>query len=90
VRESTGLRLYVDERKMGVLRCLGYGDELMARTFTSDPCETPIHVTPWGFLGESWPYFRPNFTNIEEQRAKYKAEQVGGWVGSHMPPCGSS
>lgn len=31
------MRLYVEERKMGVLQCLGYGEELMQQTFTSDP-----------------------------------------------------
>lgn len=40
--------------------------------------ETPIHVTSWGFLGETWPFFRPNFNNMEAQRQAFGAQQVGG------------
>lgn len=54
--------------------CCGHEDGMCGCVGTG---ETPIHVTPWGFLGESWPYFRPNFTNIEEQKVKYSAEEVG-------------
>ena len=44
--------------------------------FTTDPSASPIHVMPWGFLGESWPFFRPNFVNMEQMRAEQAADEV--------------
>ncbi|GFH08530.1 DNA_LIGASE_A3 domain-containing protein, partial [Haematococcus lacustris] len=79
VHRSTGLRLYVDETKWGVLSCLGYSAQLMRDTFTTDPAASPIHVTGWGFLGDTWPYFRPNFTNMEAVRQQYGAQRVVGF-----------
>ena len=45
--------------------------------FTTDPRESPIHVQPWGFLGESWPFFRPNFVNMEQLRSEHAVDEVG-------------
>ena len=44
--------------------------------FTTDPKETCIHVTQWGFLGDTWPYFRPNFVNMEAARAEAGVDEV--------------
>ena len=44
--------------------------------FTTDPKETPLHVASWGFLGDTWPYFRPNFTNMEAYREEHGADEV--------------
>ena len=45
--------------------------------FTTDLGATPVSVASWGFLGDTWPYFRPNFTNCEQLRAQYSADEVG-------------
>lgn len=85
VRQRCGLRLYVPPEKLGVLSCLGMGEEEVADTFTTDPRATPVHVVPWGTLGETWPFFRPNFVNMEKIREQHGARQVlraggsGGW-----------
>jgi hypothetical protein len=39
-------------------RCVGLSAEQLSRCFTTDPGESPIHVTGWGHLGDTWPYFR--------------------------------
>jgi len=51
----------------------------LAAAFTLDPSETPIQVVSWGRLGDTWPYFRPNFTNMEEARRQAGAQQVDGY-----------
>lgn len=30
-----------------------------------------------GFLGDTWPFFRPNFVNMETYRNQQQAQQVG-------------
>lgn len=138
VHRRTGLRIYADARKIGVLGCY-HTPEQMAALFTSDPLATPIHITGWGFQvrgaaahvgmrgegrvwdvrpcarkcapaavrherlcctrsgllpqhiartqrtcalqGETWPYFRPNFTNLENLRVQYGAQEVRGGAG---------
>lgn len=44
--------------------------------FTTDMASTPVHVVKWGFLGESWPFFRPNFVNMEEYRTENNVDEV--------------
>lgn len=44
--------------------------------FTTNPKETPVHVASWGFLGDTWPYFRPNFTNMEAYREEQGVDEV--------------
>lgn len=51
--------------------------EEMDATFTTDPTATPIRVVRWGHLGDTWPYFRPNFTNMEADRTAAAAQEVG-------------
>jgi hypothetical protein len=31
---------------------------------------------PWGQLGETWPFFRPNFSNMESYRKALRAKEV--------------
>ena len=33
--------------------------------FVSDPEATNIHAVGWNWIGETWPFFRPNYQNIE-------------------------
>jgi DNA ligase 1 len=46
--------------------------------FTTDPGASPVHVTSWGFMGDTWPYFRPNYTNMDAYREKMGASEVCG------------
>ncbi|XP_073007258.1 DNA ligase 6 isoform X2 [Typha latifolia] len=55
--------LHVDSRKMATLSVLGVGD---SRVFTEDPSASNIDVISWNLLGETWPYFRPNFVKMRE------------------------
>lgn len=60
-------KICVDARKMEVLRVLGYGE---SGEFTEDGLESNIHVVGWNVLGETWPYFRPNFVRMKEVMAE--------------------
>lgn len=60
---------------MATLRCLGLTPQQLD-CFTSDPAASPVHVCGWGFLGDTWPYFRPNFVNLEQYREQYGAARV--------------
>ena len=44
--------------------------------FTLDVKSTPVHVASWGFLGDTWPFFRPNFKNMEQYRTDMGADEV--------------
>jgi hypothetical protein len=46
-------------------------DMPLDKLFTQDPSATPVHAIPWNLVGETWPYFRPNFNAMEEYAAKY-------------------
>ena len=48
----------------------------MDEVFTTDPKATPVHVASWGFLGDTWPYFRPNFVNMESYREEHGVDEV--------------
>jgi hypothetical protein len=41
-----------------LLRCIGLSAAQLSTCFTTDPAESPIQVTSWGQLGDTWPYFR--------------------------------
>ncbi|WPT16117.1 DNA ligase 6 [Picochlorum sp. SENEW3] len=60
IYRQTGQRIYLTDKKMRVAEHLGLDDVSM---FTTDPEATPIHVVKWNFLGETWPYFRPNYVD---------------------------
>ncbi|KAJ4959815.1 hypothetical protein NE237_019725 [Protea cynaroides] len=55
--------IHVDSRKMAVLCILGFGE---SGIFTEDDSATDVHVVSWNVLGETWPYFRPNFAKMKE------------------------
>ena len=49
----------------------------MDEVFTTDESATPVSVASWGFLGDTWPFFRPNFVNMDKHREERRAEEVG-------------
>ncbi|KAG9449033.1 hypothetical protein H6P81_008998 [Aristolochia fimbriata] len=55
--------IHVDDKKMAILRTSGYDDSTI---FTLDASSSCIHVISWNLLGETWPYFRPNFVKMKE------------------------
>ncbi|PQQ10934.1 DNA ligase 6 isoform X5 [Prunus yedoensis var. nudiflora] len=63
--------------KMAVLRVLGYGE---SGVFTEDECESDVHVVGWNVLGETWPYFRPNFLKMKEIMVEKGYSKVVGFV----------
>jgi hypothetical protein len=69
--------IYVNEWKLSILKCLKLEDE---GVFTTDPAATNVHVVGWSFLGETWPYFRPNFGNMEKILAESGFSRVVGFV----------
>ncbi|KAI9085587.1 hypothetical protein K1719_032430 [Acacia pycnantha] len=70
-------KVHVDARKMEVLRVLGYGE---GGEFTDDSSQTNIHVVGWNVLGETWPYFRPNFVRMKEIMTERGYSEVVGFV----------
>lgn len=62
VARRCNLKIYINDRKAGVMACLGLPEDL----FTTDPAASCVHVVPWNFLGETWPYFRPNWNTARE------------------------
>ena len=64
VAQRCGCSIHVDSRKMEILTVLGFGGE--NGVFTEDAAVTDVHVIGWNILGETWPYFRPNFVKMKE------------------------
>ncbi|KAI6691514.1 hypothetical protein NL676_028342 [Syzygium grande] len=77
VARRSGCKVYVDGRKMAILHALGYGD---SGAFTEDESETAVHVVGWNVLGETWPYFRPNFVQMKEIMVEKGYNKVVGFV----------
>ncbi|XP_022948739.1 DNA ligase 6-like isoform X2 [Cucurbita moschata] len=71
-------KIMVDARKMTVLRILGYGGE--NGVFTEHESESDVHVVGWNVLGESWPYFRPNFERMNDIMVEKGYSKVVGFV----------
>lgn len=69
--------IYVNERKLSILKRLKLED---MGIFTTDPTASNVHVVGWSFLGETWPYFRPNFGNMEKILAESGFSRVVGFV----------
>ncbi|KAG1346971.1 DNA ligase [Cocos nucifera] len=69
--------LHVDCRKMGILSVLGFGD---SGVFTEDISASNIHVIGWNLLGETWPYFRPNFVKMKELMTERGYSKAVGFV----------
>ena len=59
----------------------------MEDVFTTDPSETCIHVTQWGYLGETWPFFKPNFVNMENCQAATDVDEVSCLSICTSQPC---
>lgn len=70
-------KIHVDGRKMSVLRVLGYGD---GGVFTEDASKSDVHVVGWNVLGETWPYFKPNFVNMKAIMIEREYSKVVGFV----------
>jgi DNA ligase-1 len=77
IAKRFGKKVHVDARKMEVLRVLGYGE---SGQFTENCLETNIHVVGWNVLGETWPYFRPNFVKMKEIMIERGYSKVVGFV----------
>jgi DNA ligase-1 len=77
IARRCGRKIHVDARKMEVLRVLGYGE---SGVFTEDECESDVHVVGWNVLGETWPYFRPNFVKMKEIMEERGYSKVVGFV----------
>lgn len=77
ISRRCGCKIYVDSRKMEILRALGYEDE---GVFTEDESASDVHVVGWNVLGETWPYFRPNFVKIKEIMVEKEYKKVVGFV----------
>ncbi|KAL9231305.1 hypothetical protein vseg_006547 [Gypsophila vaccaria] len=77
ISRRCGRKICVDSRKMKVLKALGYVDE---GVFTEDEGATDVHVVGWNVLGETWPYFRPNFVKMKEIMAEKGYGRVVGFV----------
>ena len=71
--------LHVDSRRMKILRASGLAD---STTFTEDPRGSFIHVIGWNLLGETWPYFRPNFVKMNEIMTEKGYSRAVGFVPS--------
>ncbi|KAF8113632.1 hypothetical protein N665_0047s0038 [Sinapis alba] len=70
-------KIFVDARKMSILNVLGCGESGM---FTEDKNESDVHVVGWNVLGETWPYFRPNFVKMNEIMVEKGYDKVVGFV----------
>uniref|UniRef100_M4CJ01 ATP-dependent DNA ligase family profile domain-containing protein n=1 Tax=Brassica campestris TaxID=3711 RepID=M4CJ01_BRACM len=70
-------KIFVEERKMSILNVLGCGEGGM---FTEDKEESDVHVVGWNVLGETWPYFRPNFVKMNEVMVERGYDKVVGFV----------
>ncbi|XP_030507869.2 DNA ligase 6 isoform X1 [Cannabis sativa] len=70
-------KIYVDAKKMAVLRVLGCEE---SEVFTEEESESDVHVVGWNVLGETWPYFRPNFLKIKEIMVERGYSKAIGFV----------
>ncbi|XP_042392828.1 DNA ligase 6-like isoform X2 [Zingiber officinale] len=77
ISRQCGCLLQVDSRKMQILSVLGLVD---SGAFTQDTAVSNIHVIGWNVLGETWPYFRPNFGKMEEIMLERGYSKVVGFV----------
>ncbi|KAJ4866657.1 DNA LIGASE 6 [Raphanus sativus] len=71
-------KIFVDARKMSILNVLGFDGE--SGMFTEDKKESDVHVVGWNVLGETWPYFRPNFVKMSEIMVEKGYDKVVGFV----------
>uniref|UniRef100_A0A0E0FRC8 DNA ligase n=1 Tax=Oryza nivara TaxID=4536 RepID=A0A0E0FRC8_ORYNI len=78
IARRCGCKIHVDSRKMEILTLLGIGGE--DGVFTEDAAATDVHVTGWNILGETWPYFRPNFVKMKEIMVERGYNKAVGFV----------
>lgn len=69
--------IHVSSRKMAVLCALGLDE---GGVFTENESESDVHVVGWNVLGETWPYFRPNFVKMKEIMSEKGYSKVVGFV----------
>ncbi|KAJ0971603.1 hypothetical protein J5N97_019562 [Dioscorea zingiberensis] len=77
ISRRCGCLLYVDDKKMQILSILGLCDY---EVFTEDVSATNVHVIGWNLLGETWPYFRPNFVKMKELMTERGYSKAVGFV----------
>jgi DNA ligase 1 len=64
--------LVVTASKLEVLRLLDWPlDAPCDRVFTTNPSLSRVHVVGMSWLGETWPFFRPNYANMELTAQQY-------------------
>ena len=75
-QDALNLSAYVDESKLKTLRLLGgeYVRRVDAGLFVSNKSKARLHVARMGFGGDIWPYFQPNFANLEEYAADLRSD----------------
>ena len=77
VAAAAGCSIGVTPSKRGALACLSLPD---LDIYTTDERASPVRVVQWGVLGETWPYFRPNFVGMEKARVDAGVDRVVGFV----------
>merc|ERR1712166_1326501 len=99
IGQELKVKIGVEPNKMnGQLTCIYPDSDLRESLFTIDSHETNVHVCRMNFCGEMWPFFRPNFINMEtfldqmnqlvdENQGELKYERVcgiipTGWAGT--------
>merc|ERR1712166_850490 len=66
IGQELKVKIGVEPNKMnGQLTCIYPDSDLRESLFTIDSHETNVHVCRMNFCGEMWPFFRPNFINME-------------------------
>ena len=68
VAAAFGCRIYVSARKYRVLQLMG---ERRLDRFTTDCSQSRFHIAGWSELGETWPFYKPNFRNCDVHLARY-------------------
>jgi len=77
VAAAAGVSIAVDAQKHAALSCLGLED---AEIYTTDASASPVRVVGWGVLGETWPFFQPNWSAMEKLRAEAGVARLVGFV----------
>ena len=75
VARRSGQKVFVDERRHELLRLSGRNMDLYTRDEASS-----VRAVKWGTLGETWPYFRPNYAAPAELGLKLGFKRVVGYV----------
>jgi ATP-dependent DNA ligase I len=76
ISNVTGSKIFVDDRKYEILSLLG----MDMAVFTTNPIGAATHVVKWNTLGETWPYFRPNYTAPAQLAREHGFKSVIGFV----------